>query len=96
MLSLEEFKKGASEKSASCQIIAPPGAGKTQLARSLAKAVGYNFLDFNITLMNSKDDITNMFDKIATEQVKMKHKPLTAGLATMPSALHIEVRSQNF
>lgn len=74
--SLEKFKKDHRCKSASCLLKAPPGSGKTRLARSLAAASGYNFLDFNITLMNSRYDLINMFDRIATEQVKTNRKPL--------------------
>ncbi len=73
---LEKFRGDSRGKSASCLIKAPPGSGKTRLAKSLAKSLGYDFLDFNITLMNSRNDIIDMFDRIVTEQANQDGKPL--------------------
>ncbi|MCP4660550.1 MAG: AAA family ATPase [bacterium] len=47
---------------------ADPGAGKTFLAKSFAKALNFYFLRFDITQMLSRDDLLEVFDAIATQQ----------------------------
>ncbi|MFV9645450.1 MAG: AAA family ATPase [Desulfobacterales bacterium] len=76
LIELKQFKIGRRDKSSSCMIFAPPGSGKTRLAKSLAIAEGYNFLEFNITQMYKREQLVDIFDRISTEQGKSPKNPL--------------------
>jgi len=52
---------------ASCMLVADPGTGKSFLARRLAKAVGLDFIAFNITQMQTRGDIIRCFELIAEQ-----------------------------
>jgi hypothetical protein len=76
IIELKKFRDSARERSCSCKIIAPPGTGKTRLAQRLALAEGYNFLQFNLTHLYSREQILDIFDRISTEQAKKPEAPL--------------------
>jgi hypothetical protein len=67
--------RGSNQKSISILFQADPGSGKTFLARSLAKAFGFEFLNFDITQMLHRDELLDIFDMIATRQANL-NKPL--------------------
>lgn len=60
----------------SCMLVAPPGAGKTQLARSLADHSGLQILPFNISQLFRPEDILDCFDQISTTQAQLSGKGL--------------------
>jgi hypothetical protein len=76
IIELKEFKTKPRERSTSCMIMAPPGTGKTRLAKRLARAEGYNFLPFNLTHINSRGQLLDVFDRISTEQAKNPEDPV--------------------
>ena len=47
---------------------ADPGAGKTFLAKTFAKALDFHFLRFDVTQMLNREDLLEVFDAIATQQ----------------------------
>ena len=55
---------------------ADPGAGKTLLARALADCFEFTFLRFDITQMNHREDLLNIFDSVATAQANSTNKVL--------------------
>ncbi len=68
---LHAFKKdhhNPQRKSLGILIRADPGAGKTYLAKRLAKAFDFSFLRFDITQMLHRDDLLELFDSVATQQ----------------------------
>ena len=75
IVELKEFKRSTREKACGCMIVAPPGSGKTRLAKKLAKSSGYNFLPFNITQMYRREHLIDMFDRISTVQAKNLKNP---------------------
>lgn len=56
-------------------LTADPGAGKSMLVRSLAKALNFEVLPSNITQMLHRDDLLHLFDDIAARQAN-DAKPL--------------------
>ncbi len=74
---LRAFLRSGSNNQKSISILfqADPGSGKTFLARSLAKAFGFEFLSFDITQMLHRDELLDIFDMIATRQANL-NKPL--------------------
>lgn len=75
--SLRAFEKNykGQQRNLSILLQADPGAGKTSLAKSLAGAFGFEFLQFNITQMLHRDDLLDLFDYVATKQAEQR-KPL--------------------
>lgn len=63
-------------RSRSCLLIAPPGAGKTLLAKKLASAVGMKLLSFNITELFDRSELVGCFDQILTEQARNREDKL--------------------
>jgi hypothetical protein len=51
-------------------VVAPPGSGKTHFVKQLAKSCSLSLVSFNITQLNSKDDILGCFDTIVTRQTQ--------------------------
>ena len=73
---LKKFKNGEKKHHVGCMLVADPGAGKTFLARKLAKSMGMKFLPFNITQMLKTEDILNCFDEIETAQSQDREQPI--------------------
>ncbi len=71
---LQDFKAAIDGGHRSCLLVAPPGSGKTLLARRLAEHLGLGFLEFNITQMLYRDDILECFDTIVTTQLQNQDK----------------------
>lgn len=67
VVGIHEFAK-APRYHASCMLLAPPGSGKTFLAKCLAAAAELRLVPFNITQMRSKGDVLDCFDKILATQ----------------------------
>ena len=76
VIELKKFRDSTRERSCSCKITAPPGSGKTRLANKLARAEGFNFLQFNLTHLYAREQLLDVFDKISTEQAKRPEEPL--------------------
>lgn len=51
---------------------ADPGAGKTYLARSLAKEYDFEFLPFDITQMIHRDELLDLFEAVSTLQARSR------------------------
>lgn len=49
---------------------ADPAAGKTFLARKLANAIGFEFVQHDITQMIHRDELLDLFDMVATAQAQ--------------------------
>ncbi len=47
---------------------ADPGAGKTFLAKTFARELGFHFLRFDVTQMLNREDLLEVFDAVATQQ----------------------------
>jgi ATPase family associated with various cellular activities (AAA) len=76
-LRLISFRKEAfPSRSLSIMLQADPGAGKTLLAKCLAKGYGFYFLHYDITQMLHRDDLIELFDVVATKQAKDNEKIL--------------------
>jgi len=70
---LRAFNHGeAPIRSLSIMLQADPGAGKTFLAKRLAKAFGYSFLRYDVTQMIRRDELLDLFDTLATMQANEK------------------------
>ena len=65
-----------SRRNISGLLLARPGSGKTSLVRGLANTLNLHFLDFNVTQINSRDDLIDCFDTILTTQAQQRGKPL--------------------
>lgn len=76
IIELKKFRDGTRERSCSCKITAPPGTGKTMLANRLARAEGFNILQFNLTHLYAREQLLDVFDRISTEQAKKPEEPL--------------------
>jgi hypothetical protein len=75
--SLRAFNQGETPiRSLSIMLQADPGAGKTFLAKSLAKAFGYSFLRYDVTQMIRRDELLDLFDSLATMQANEKNNIL--------------------
>jgi len=75
--SLRAFNQGDTQiRSLSIMLQADPGAGKTFLAKSLAKAFGYSFLRYDVTQMIRRDELLDLFDTLATMQANEKNNIL--------------------
>lgn len=70
-----QFSEGL-ERHESVEIHADPGSGKTHLVECLAKASKLRMESFNITQMNSREDIISCFDTIVTRQATERDRPL--------------------
>jgi ATPase family protein associated with various cellular activities (AAA) len=63
------FRKGGFQsRSLSIMLQADPGAGKTFLAKALAKGFGLSFIRYDVTQMLHRDDLLELFDAVATKQ----------------------------
>lgn len=58
----------------SFMLCAPPGSGKTYLAKCLAREFGMEFLGYNITQMISMDDLLSCFDMIVSRQTQLRDR----------------------
>jgi len=66
---LRSFRRESSPtRSVSILLQADPGSGKTSLARSLAETFDFVPMKFDITQMTSREDLTDLFDSVATQQ----------------------------
>jgi hypothetical protein len=63
-------------RSLSIILQADPGSGKTLLAKSLAKAFDFSFIQYDVTQMIHRDEILDLFDNVATRQANIKGKVL--------------------
>ncbi len=66
---IKSFDPRHASRSVAALLLAKPGSGKTQLAKSLEKSLGLHVLDYNITAMTRREDLLLCFDEIATTQV---------------------------
>ena len=70
---LAAFRTNPSHSAAfSLLLQADPGAGKTYLARSLAKEYDFNFLAFDITQMIHRDELLDLFEAVSTLQARSR------------------------
>ena len=74
--SIRSFVRDDQSGTRSCLLIAPPGAGKTQLVRCLAKLGHFRVLRFNISFLYHQEEILDCFDRIATTQAELEHSKL--------------------
>ncbi len=74
---LRGFEKNQSPKrSLSIMLQADPGAGKTFLARSLAKEFNFAFLQCDVTQLINRESLYDVFDKASSMQAASKEKLL--------------------
>ncbi|MFA6571695.1 MAG: AAA family ATPase, partial [Bacteroidota bacterium] len=74
---IKKFKKDKqTTRSLSCLVVGESGCGKSFLVESLAKQLGIDFLEFNITQLSSVDDLLSCFDSISSTQTKNPDRPL--------------------
>jgi hypothetical protein len=65
------FGRGPQPKrSLSILIQADPGAGKTHLAKTLAKEFGFRFLRYDLTQLIHRDELHDLFDAVANMQAE--------------------------
>lgn len=74
--SIRSFVRDDHSGTQSCLLIAPPGAGKTQLVRCLAKLGHFRVLRFNVSFLYHQEEILDCFDRIATTQAELEHSRL--------------------
>jgi ATPase family associated with various cellular activities (AAA) len=74
--SIRSFVRDDQSGTRSCLLIAPPGAGKTQLVRCLAKIGDFRVLRFNISFLYHQEEILDCFDRIATTQAELGNSRL--------------------
>jgi hypothetical protein len=68
-LRLRAFKsQSLRDRSLSIMLQGDPGSGKTSLAKSLAKAFGFDFIGRNITQMLHREELLDLFEEVATRQ----------------------------
>jgi hypothetical protein len=63
-------------RSLSILLQADPGAGKTFLAKTLAKIFGFSFIRYDVTQMIHRDEMLDLFDNVATRQANIREKVL--------------------
>lgn len=66
LFSMDSLRTG----SVSIMLTADPGGGKTFLAKKLSEIFNFTFLHFDITQMIHRDDLLDLFDRVANEQAK--------------------------
>jgi hypothetical protein len=71
---LRVFRDHQPRRHSAYMLIAKPGSGKTYLVRSLARALEFRFLPFNITEMLYRSDLLESFDTIVTSQAQDREK----------------------
>ncbi|MBK9221929.1 MAG: AAA family ATPase [Saprospiraceae bacterium] len=80
-----------------CFIKAAPGSGKSHLVKSLARVLGLEFLQFNLSQIHSNDQLLNCFDKINTDQAKSNdNKPLLVFFDEINSKVEGELPYSHF
>lgn len=66
-----KFARETSPKSSlSIMLQADPGAGKTFLAKTLAKTFGFRFLRYDLTQLVHRDEVLDLFDTVANMQAE--------------------------
>ncbi len=65
---LRAFKLSRGQRSLSFLLRADPGAGKTLLAKTLADEFGFALVRWDVTQILRRDELLDLFDKIATQQ----------------------------
>ncbi len=65
---LRAFKHSRGQRSLSFLLRADPGAGKTLLAKTLADEFGFSLVRWDVTQILRRDELLDLFDKIATQQ----------------------------
>ena len=73
---IKAFDPRHAVRSAAALLLAKPGSGKTQLAKSLGKSLELRVLSYNVTAMTRREDLLLCFDQIATTQFAYRNEKL--------------------